>query len=112
MAPRKGKWKKSKDVDQYLRELEEVYGMRIEMSIIPEVGPGEVFAAKCVLEGYWAGDGVPDGPVVYHATRIVTWPTERYISTMTRALTDLTYQCIEAYVGAIPQATPGSGPAS
>ncbi len=100
---RKGKWRKSSDVDQYIRELEECYGMRVEMEIDPKASaiPGQ---AICTLKAFWADCPIEDvSPCCFGRYEIAQWPLERYMSTMLHACVEFTYQCIEAHIQVLPQ---------
>jgi len=96
------KWRTRGQVDQYVRDLEEVYGMDIEMRVTPILSSDEKPLGVLEVTGWWKGDDHETGPVAYHSQVIALKPELKTIANMTNALVHFTYQCIEASIEALP----------
>lgn len=96
------RWKTMDDADQYVRDLEEVYGMDITMDIHAAEGllKGERDIVR--LTSVWKGDDPDTGPLCFHEAFLPLGDQAIWMSALVRALTDFTYQCLECYISAIP----------
>jgi hypothetical protein len=102
--PRTKRWKTQDDADAYLRDLEDVYSMDIEMDIKPAEGYLRGRFLQCTIQSWWKCDERATGPLCYHTALLKAAPQEEYMSSLVRALTDFTYRCMEVYISAIPSA--------
>ena len=94
-----------RDYEQYLHDLEEVYGVDIHFRFDPKASsvPG---VQKMIIAGCWkTNEPWDDSPDMYGEYEVAMWPKERLNSTMMRALVEFTYEVMEAYCQAIPDPT-------
>jgi len=95
-----------KDVDIYVKEIEEVYDLTIEF----EWGQNVSATTGCIplvvkawdMHDIWRNDG----PLLYHVAAIPAKSADKRQKAIIRALTEITRQALEAYAnrgtGAVP----------
>lgn len=99
----KNNWQSRMDIEQYIKDLEDVYQMRIEMDFSGIAGEEETHLCTVTLKGFWLEDDDDESPVAYHQTQVHWKPAATYISNMIRALSEFTYCCLEARMCAISE---------
>lgn len=86
-----------KDVDTYVQEIEEVYDVSLEFDFTPIVRMGQPMCYLTV-KAYDKDDSERStGPIAYHRCECPTAQTYRREQSIKRALTDITYQCLQSY---------------
>lgn len=94
-------WKKYEDVQNYVRDLEDVYQIDVHMEF-KSVPNGTEERLQVVSLRAWWKDATPwDDPMAIGVYTVKREPVALFITTMTRALVDFTYLCIEAKIGAL-----------
>lgn len=103
MPNRKRHFTKPQDVHQYINDLEDVYGMEVEVGIEPIAGAEGTHPGVVKLRSIWRGDTWSDGPLCEYSQVIALKPQDKYVKTMLNALIEFTYQCVEAHLCALEQ---------
>lgn len=86
-----------RDIDVYVKEIEEVYDLSLEFQFDQHISAvnGLQWLA---IEAYDCHDiWRSEGPLLYHKTQIPAGPAYKRQQGIIRALTSITYQCLELY---------------
>lgn len=87
-----------KDVDIYVREIEEVYDLSLEFDFTPLVRVG-VPSSLMIIKAYDRDDNSREtGPLLYHQCEVPSSNTYKRSQAIIRGLTDITYQALELYI--------------
>jgi hypothetical protein len=100
MASGSKRWTKASDVDRYIRDLEDVYAIKVAMRIQPKPWLAGGNRGTVTMDVWWADSEDDHAPFITYSQEILVQPVDAYIKTMINALVQLTYQCIEAYITA------------
>lgn len=84
-----------KDVQFYIQEIEEVYDVQLEFEFLPLIRTSVPMQRMTIRAWDKDGVGAEDGPVAYHVAEVPSHATLKQQTAIVRALTDVTYQCLE-----------------
>lgn len=98
-AKRRDKWG---ELNRRIRELEEVYGITVEMGFTPLPALDGQERSRLVIRAFWADETDSTTPMAVHTQEVRRAPQEAFLANMNNALTVFTYQCVEAYIQALP----------
>lgn len=86
-----------KDVEVYIREIEDVYDVRLEFEFRPMPSNGQPMC-RMIIRCYDKDDDNPSsGPFAYHQAEVPANKTFKQQQAIIRGLTSITYQCLQAY---------------
>lgn len=94
-------WKKYEDVNTYVRDLEDVYGLTVEMHFTPKPSQAGELYSEVEIVAWWNDSNQDGNPDITYKGLVQRTPMAAFISNMTRALIDFTYLCVEAHIQAL-----------